>query len=314
VGNRLLHATSTGQPLVTPATSNTVNAANQLTQFGSTASRFDSNGNLAQEGTTNTYTWDGRNRLRSVVTSAGQTTTFRYDFTGNLLSQSDSGTSLNLTKSFVLDDLTNVAYETASDGTFYSVLAGRSIDNHLAIGQSNGQTLFGLTDGINSTVATVDQTGVKQAQFLYEPYGQTAAFGAYPFQFAGRTLANASLYYNRARIYSPATGRFISEDPIGLAGGVNEYRYVSNNPVGRNDPSGLVSLSGELWISQGTGLGVGVLIGVAGALVGSELIVLAAAVEIVLILSEAVPAAIEAAINIQNTNNAISCQVNMASQ
>lgn len=48
------------------------------------------------------------------------------------------------------------------------------------------------------------------------------------------------LYYYRARYYSAELQRFISEDPIGLAGGdVNFYAYVGNNPVNRVDPLGL---------------------------------------------------------------------------
>lgn len=42
-----------------------------------------------------------------------------------------------------------------------------------------------------------------------------------------------------ARYYDPATGRFISEDPIGFDAGVNFYAYVENNPVNNSDPSGL---------------------------------------------------------------------------
>src|SRR6202011_6006525 len=103
--------------------------------------------------------WDSRNRLKSIVTGAGQTTNFTYDFSGNLIAQADSGPTLNLTKYFVMDDLTNVAYETASDGTSYSVLSGRSIDAHLGVIQSTGQVQYGLSDALNSTVATVDQTG-----------------------------------------------------------------------------------------------------------------------------------------------------------
>jgi len=36
--------------------------------------------------------------------------------------------------------------------------------------------------------------------------------------------------YYRARFYDPQLGRFISEDPIGLAVGINSLAYVSNNP------------------------------------------------------------------------------------
>ena len=237
-GDRNSHSTSIGQPLITQPTTNQFNVANQLVQFGSITDAYDSNGNLVQEGNTTAYTWDARNRLKSIVTVAGQTTNFTYDYAGNLIQQADSGASLNLTKSFVLDNSTNVAYEVASNGTSYSVLAGRSLDSHLAVVQSNGQTLFGLADGINSTIATVDQTGTKQAQFLYEPYGQTTASGTYPFQFAGRALVTGSLYYNRARFYSSATGRFISEDPIGLAGGPNAYSYARNSPTRFTDPTG----------------------------------------------------------------------------
>ena len=243
VGNRIGHGTTIGRSLITPAVPSALyNSDNEQVQFGSTANVYDANGNLVSaagaSGKT-IYTWDSRNRLKTIMTAAGQTTNFTYDFAGNLIRQADSGTSLNLTKTFVLDDLTNVAFEASSDGSSYSVLSGRSIDSHLATVQSSGQIQYGLTDAINSTVAAVDQTGTKQAQFLYEPYGQTTTSGTYPFQFAGRTSVNGTLYYNRARFYNSQTGRFISEDPAGFAGGPNFYSYVGNNPIEFTDPLGL---------------------------------------------------------------------------
>ncbi len=49
------------------------------------------------------------------------------------------------------------------------------------------------------------------------------------------------LQYNRARYYDPTTGRWTSEDPLGLAAGDdNLYRYVNNDPTNASDPSGLV--------------------------------------------------------------------------
>jgi RHS repeat-associated protein len=175
------------------------------------------------------------------LASTGQTAHFTYDFVGNLLTQSDTGQSLNLTKSFVLDDLTNIAYESASDGSSYSVLSGRSLDSHMAIIPSSGQLSYGLTDAINSTIATVDQGGAVQAQYFYDAFGQTTTTGTFPFQYTGRVPVSGGLYYYRARFYNSPTGRFISEDPIGLGGGdVNLYRYVSNAPTLLTDPLGLV--------------------------------------------------------------------------
>ena len=47
------------------------------------------------------------------------------------------------------------------------------------------------------------------------------------------------LQYFRARWYDPNLGRFISEDPIGLNGGINQYAYVGNNSLNATDPLGL---------------------------------------------------------------------------
>ncbi|HCM2699684.1 TPA: RHS repeat protein, partial [Salmonella enterica subsp. enterica serovar Yaba] len=50
----------------------------------------------------------------------------------------------------------------------------------------------------------------------------------------------SGLYYNRHRYYNPGQGRYITQDPIGLKGGWNFYKYPLN-PVNSTDPLGLDS-------------------------------------------------------------------------
>jgi RHS repeat-associated protein len=47
------------------------------------------------------------------------------------------------------------------------------------------------------------------------------------------------LNYNYMRFYEPRTGRYITSDPIGIAGGASTYAYAGNNPISNSDPSGL---------------------------------------------------------------------------
>ena len=49
----------------------------------------------------------------------------------------------------------------------------------------------------------------------------------------------SGLYYNHNRYYDAYSGRYISRDPMGLAGGLNTYAYAGANPVNVVDPLGL---------------------------------------------------------------------------
>jgi RHS repeat-associated protein len=60
-----------------------------------------------------------------------------------------------------------------------------------------------------------------------------------PLRFPGQIASDGGLFYNYHRYYEPETGRYFTPDPIGLAGGLNLYGYVNNNPVNFIDPEGL---------------------------------------------------------------------------
>ncbi|WP_244071229.1 polymorphic toxin type 37 domain-containing protein [Nitrosomonas sp. PY1] len=102
-----------------------------------------------------------------------------------------------------------------------------------------------------------------------DPDGNAQLFEYNP-RFSGQYFdKETSLYYNYFRYYEPETGRYISPDPIGLAGGVNVYGYVNGNSMSHRDPL-------ELNPTTAVGAGVGSIIfpgigTVVGAGVGTAL-------------------------------------------
>nr|VFK45843.1 MAG: RHS repeat-associated core domain-containing protein [Candidatus Kentron sp. TC] len=101
----------------------------------------------------------------------------------------------------------------------------------------------------------------------YEAFGNVAASTGESrnrLRYTGREQdAGTGLYYYRARYYDPEVGRFLTEDPLGFEAGINFYRYVDNNPVNFNDPSGMI-------IPQMIGGAVNALAGIGINIIGDE--------------------------------------------
>jgi len=83
----------------------------------------------------------------------------------------------------------------------------------------------------------------------YGPHGEdwgSTGYNPTPFAWLGgygvQTLETDTplrLYLTRHRVYSATLNRFLSSDPIGLAGGNNLYAYGEGNPMAYIDPLGL---------------------------------------------------------------------------
>lgn len=145
-----------------------------------------------------------------------------------------------------LYDGVNAVQEQLGGSVNTNLLAGPGVDEFFTRTDQIGTHNF-LTNALGSTLALSDPSGSILTQYTYEPFGNTSISGSLynPFQFTGRENDGTGLYSYRARYYNPVFQRFISQDPIGLAGGVKLYAYVSNSPLNFVDPFGLDKQSGN---------------------------------------------------------------------
>jgi RHS repeat-associated protein len=216
----------------------TYNADNELTALNGATYSYDNNGNLLSDGT-NTYAWNDRGQLTSSSGPAG-TSTYTYDSVGRRTSVTSAGSTTDY-----LYDGPNPVQESVAGSPTLNLLTGLQQNQIFSLTSSAGSS-FPLTDALGSTVATTNSAGALQTTYSYGPYGAVATGGiasADPFQFTGQQNDGAGLYYDHARYYSPALGRFISQDPLGFSGGTpNTYEYTADSPTLFTDPSGLCFL------------------------------------------------------------------------
>jgi RHS repeat-associated protein len=100
------------------------------------------------------------------------------------------------------------------------------------------------TDHENTPRLVTDQSGTVVWRWDGQAFGMSAPTGSITvnLRYAGQYYdAETGLHYNNARYYDPRIGRYISSDPIGLAGGLNTYLYARANPLKYIDPKGLLN-------------------------------------------------------------------------
>jgi RHS repeat-associated protein len=235
---KMLHCFSATAPLSGNARRGWENSSGETTA----GSALDNNGNTLTSvagSNTTTYAWDYENRLTSVtLPGSGGTVSFKYDpFGRRIYKSSSSGTSI------YSYDGDNLIEETNSSGVVVARYSqGLSIDEPLAMLRS-GATSYYHADGLGSVTSLSNGVGSLAQTYGYDSFGkQTSSSGSLTnaFQYTARESDSESgLYYYRARYYDPNIGRFLTEDPIGLNAGINQYTYVGNNVVTLSDPSGL---------------------------------------------------------------------------
>jgi RHS repeat-associated protein len=230
------------------STGYTTGAGNELTNSPGVTYTYDNDGNMISAKTssgTTTYTYDYENRLTSVDQNGTVIATYTYDALGRRIEIDDDGTQTWTVFNGTSADANPYADFTSSGAVSVRYLFGPAVDAILARTSSSGATAWYMTDELGSVTDLISSSGTELDHIVYGPYGnivsESDASDGDRFKFAGMQYdATTGLYYDHARYYDAAIGRFTSQDPKGFkAGDTNLYRYVANDPTNSTDPTGL---------------------------------------------------------------------------
>lgn len=244
----------------------TFDPADQLTRQHATTSataEFDASGQLTDtdDGTTTTsYDYDPRGNRTTAIPATGAPTDYGYTQDNQLASYQRGGTDVAYT--YNGDGLRTSAttgtgpaavtetftWDTASplplllqDG-HHTYLYGPDNTPIAQIDTTTGDIQYLHHDLNGSTRALTDDTGQTTATTTYSPYGTltaTTGTGTSRFGYAGEyTEPDTGLIYLRARHYDPATGQFLSRDPLEDTTRA-PYGYTGGNPLQYTDAAGL---------------------------------------------------------------------------
>jgi RHS repeat-associated protein len=213
-------------------------AANRLTRSGDTLLEYDENGHRSIErasaGTTR-YDYDVKGFLRQVHQGIGREVRFGYDAFGRRVSKIVDGAATI----YVWAGHELIA-EHRPDGALVEYIAF----NQEQLAQRVGGTwLAVVTNALGRPSELIDEAGRVVWRAGHTVTGALVAPQhselASPFRMEGQyDDPETGLHYNRYRYYDPFAGSFITPDPIGFRGGLNEYRWVENW-INWRDPLGL---------------------------------------------------------------------------
>ncbi|MCX6970735.1 MAG: RHS repeat-associated core domain-containing protein [Verrucomicrobia bacterium] len=260
------------QPTTVTATRDTDTvdlAGHRFVPQASEAFAYDDDGNMTADGRWDNV-WDGENRLVSQTASAAavsagapnQQLTYAYDFAGRRIRKTlSTWNTLRWVKNYgllFLYDGWNLAAEIGDEGgpLLRSYAWGSDLSGGTAAGGIGGlvfihqspenKTLAVVADAQGNTSALYDMADASlAASYEYGPFGETlrvsGKFGdANPIRWSTKYVDwETGLAYYGFRYFSPSLGRWLNNDPLGEAGGMNLQGFVSNNPLSLVDPFGL---------------------------------------------------------------------------
>lgn len=220
------------------------------------------------------------NRVLSNTDTAGSTRSFSHDARGNviglgslyfsydrsnqpiLLSGSATGTykydgNLKRIKSTVGGKEIYYIYNAAGNLVHVHAVTDNKVTDYVRIVDktiariTNNTITYLHNDHLGSPLAATTASGTVAWSEQYTPYGEKMIDNSANYDlgsFTGHIDDSATgLTYMQARYYDPVIGRFLSNDPLGFSPVrleyFNRYAYVENDPVNKNDPTGMFASS-----------------------------------------------------------------------
>jgi RHS repeat-associated protein len=226
-------------------------SSNRYTSFNGVTLQYDAEGNITRRTTSGIgsadvyFTWDSLGQLDKVVYQ-GLTIDYGYDGLGRRVRRTANGETQYSV--YDGDDLVQELDTYGNPLRTYTYWPG--IDQPLSVRSTiwgADTTYYYALEAPGHVIGLTDGNGALAATYRYAPYGKIESssesnyeVSLQPLRYMARELDPVTgLYYVRNRWYDPVLARFISEDPIGLAGGLNTYEYVGGDPISRRDPTGL---------------------------------------------------------------------------
>ena len=234
--------------------------------------QYDSNGNtksapVSQPSTINsqqvlgTDDYDSENRLVQRTGTNGSNVTLVYDGDGNRVVEIVGGQI----KSYLIDDRNPTGYAQVVEEIVGGVVNHTYTYGHDLISQDQFDSTAGAWrasfygyDGRGTVRFLTDETGAVTDTYTYDAFGTLiTATGSTNnrYLYSGEQFdPNLGLYYLRARLMNPLTGRFWTQDSYegsqSEPASLHKYVYANADPSNANDPSGHFSLT-EISVANG---------------------------------------------------------------
>ncbi|OPA90109.1 rhs family protein, partial [Pseudomonas fluorescens] len=228
-------------------------AGNRLAIQGDHHYDYDAFGNLIRERRgrehrlITEYRYDCQHRLTGITRPNGQTASYRYDPFGRRISK----TVDDITTEFFWqgDKLIAEHHADRHRSYLYEPDSFRPLALLEGFGPKETKPYHYQLDHLGTPQELTASDGEIVWSAHYKAYGKISRLDVgkidNPLRFQGQYFdPESGLHYNRHRYYNPDLGRYLTPDPVRLAGGINAYQYVPN-PTGWVDPLGLNSCPGE---------------------------------------------------------------------